>query len=250
MPFYWICNCSAVACTDADGHVQSRKSIHARTPWSTYTVFLGCTFSHRDDIFSFTTSMNESPLSTAKRKYIKSTYQRKVFAGYGGGSERKKSVLICGNRVKFEVSVCVRACRVIVSFLSLFITVTVVSLFLLYPSFLFVFWLSTENKPTGTQKKIPLNILSRQTATKVTQYLCSRYAHRLPSIRNAVTVAAKKSGPTEKALLCQLTWLTISATRAEYNRGAESTQVLQTGLFEMYPYPRSFREENRRNHGR
>ena len=77
------------------------------------------------------------------------------------------------------VRACVRACKVIVSFLSLFITVTVVSLFLLYPSFLLVFWLCLRK--INTQKKIPLNILSRQTATKVTQYLCSRYAQRLPS---------------------------------------------------------------------
>ena len=63
-----------------------------------------------------------------------------------------------------RVHVCVCACKV--TDLS---QVTCVFLFLLYRSFLLVFWLCVRK--IKTQKKIPLSTLGRQTATNVTQYL-------------------------------------------------------------------------------
>ena len=106
-------------------------------------------------------------------------------------------VCVCGGGGGVRARV--RACKVSVSFLSLFITVTVVSfLFLLYRSFLLVFWLCLRK--INTQKKISLNILSTQTATKVTQYLCSRYAQRFPSARQSPWLQ-KNSGPPEITFL-------------------------------------------------
>ena len=83
---------------------------------------------------------------------------------------------------------------------------TCVFLFLLY-----VFWLCVRK--IKTQKKIPLSTLGRQTATKVTQYLWSRYARRIPSATQSPWLQ-KNSGPPRKALLCHLTRLTIAATSA------------------------------------
>ena len=80
-----------------------RERASTRTPWYmyTYTDFLGCKFSHRDDIFSFTTSMNESPLSTAKRKCIVNlNTKEKCSMVMGEGVKERKSVLICGDHVK------------------------------------------------------------------------------------------------------------------------------------------------------
>ena len=69
-----------------------REKASTRTPWYmyTYTDFLGCKFSHRDDIFSFTASMNESPLSTAKRKCIVNLHtNKKCLVVVGEGVEEK-----------------------------------------------------------------------------------------------------------------------------------------------------------------
>ena len=95
-------------------------------------------------------------------------------------------------------------------------------------------------------KKIPFCTLGRQTVTEVTQYLFSRFARRFPSSTQSQWLQ-NNSGPPEGPSQPSDS---VDDLNHQGNRGAESTEVLQTRLFEMHPYPRSFREENRRNHSR